>query len=561
MRGIRSIFSRVRFSLPWLMLLPLLAARGATLTLNFYDATGAALSFSQVQALQTGTQSGAYPADAFLDPVTLRLISALPMSNASGFTFNLPSGQPAAFAINWPTAQGYGLLILDNGGAGFTSTATINFTYQAAKDLRHKLDAALATRTDYKWSTNFTAVYKTATNCLATADLSSVDSVKGAQGQLALEQLVVAYDTLLREYGPVYAQAHQTKTTPWLGFTMEDVSNYKTDLDKLASIAGPYAWLRIVFQPGDAPSVYTAAVSYAKSKGIKVMGLCVDSSSDTTYTRAQYLARYQTFIAAFPNIDCWEVGNEVNGGWSSSDIAGRVADVAAYCKAQGKKTYLTLFWQINTSDTTFALFNWVSNNLPATVRSNLDYVGLSQYQEQAPVGAAFDQVMRRLQVEFPNQQIGLGELGYWISGQQYWWAYNSNVTTAKDTVLKQYYNAVLGYAGANGGCFWWNFSSSGPDYDFDAAMTNTVTTLKNILITPSASVIPTPVSLSIAPANGLIKVSWPVSSTPWVLSSSPVGGVPQWTPVPASQYQTNGAQVSFSALPASGSFLFRLSAP
>lgn len=532
------------------------AVTGGSLTFKFYDAAGNALSFAQVQALQTGPMAGAYPADAFLDPATLRLVSGTPMTGAGGFTFALPA-QPVSFAINWPTqAKGYGLVILDNGGAGFTNAATVNFTYQAAKDIRRRLDAALAARPDYSRSTNFNAAYSAASNCIAIADASALDSVRGAQGQLALEQLVCAYDLLLKEYGPIYARAHKSATAPWLGVTLEDVTNYKTDLDKLAAMAGNFAWARIVFQPGDAPSVYTAAVSYAKSKGVKVMGLCVDSSSDTTYTRAQYLQRYKDFIAAFPNIDAWEVGNEVNGGWLSADIAGRVADVAAYCKTQNKKTYLTLFWQLNTSDTTFALFNWINANLPATVRSNLDYVGLSQYQEQAPLGVAFDQLMRRMQSEFPSQQIGMGELGYWITGQQYWWIGNTNVTAAKDCILDQNYRAALGYAGANGGCFWWNFASGAPDYDFDATMTNAITTLKNSLLLPPAA------AITIKPAPGVVNISWPNTTPAWLLDRAPLGSnPPQWTQVPTNQYQPTATNVFFSANPAGGSFIFRLRQP
>ena len=471
-----------------------LSARGATLTLSFYDTNGAALSFAQVQATQIGTGTGAYAADAFLHPQTLKLIKPTPMTDAGGFTFSIPSGQTVAFAINWPTAtQGYGLVILDNGGSGYSSSATINFTYQAAKDTKARLDAAVAARAGFVGSAAFNTAYNTASNQLYTADHSADDAVKGAQGQLALNQLVVAYDLLLKEYGPVYARANHSTTVPWLGFTIEDLSYYTADLDKLAAMAGPYAWVRFVMQPGTTPATYSAAINYAKSKGIKVLGLPVDSSADTGYTRTQYFQRYTNFITSLPAVDVWEVGNEVNGGWSSADIAARVADVAAYCKSQNKKTYLTLFWQINTASPTFAMFNWIATNLPASVRSNLDCVGFSQYQEQAPMGAAFDAVMRRMQVEFPQQQIGIAELGYWIAGQRYWWAYNTNVTTAKHTILDQYYRSALGYAGSHGACFWWNFAAGGSEYDFDAAMTNSIQNLKTELLST-----PNPITINCA---------------------------------------------------------------
>jgi hypothetical protein len=517
-----------------------------------------------VQALQTGTEKGAYPADAFVNPANLQVITLNPMTSAGSFSFKLPSGQPAAFVINWPTAsRGYGLVVVDNGGSGFSATATVNFTYQAAKDILRKLNAALAARPDYVWSANFTALYSAATNCVAAADASSVDSVRGAQGQLALEQLAVAYDTLLKEYGPFYARSHQSTTMPWLGFTMEDVSNYQSDMNKLKAMAGPYAWVRIVFQKGTKPSDYTTAVAYAKSIGIKVMGLCVDSSDQSGYTRAQYLAFYQQFITAFPTIDCWEVGNEVNGSWVTPVVGAEIADVAAYCKSLGKKTFLTLFWQINTDDNAHSLFNWIANatNLPASVRANIDYIGMSQYQEPAPMGTTFDQVMRLMQTNFPTQGIGLGELGYWISGQQYWWAYSGNVTTAKDDILAQYYDAVLGYQGAIGACFWWNFSSTGSDPDFDSSMSNSIDAL-NVYLQSSVVQTPPPPTLSIAAVKGGVNISWPVSATGYVLYSAPVGqNPPQWTLVPTIEYVIGDALVTFPAATSTGSYLFRLYHP
>ena len=465
------------------------AQAASTLTLNFYDTNGNQLTYDQVQSLQLGPQTDAYYADAFVNPVTLAQISVTPMSNAKSLTFPLPSIKPVAFAINWPTStQLYGLIILDNGGGGFSNTTTVNFTYQAALDIMRRLNAALAARADYTPSAAFAAAYNAASNCISIANANPADSsVQGAEGQMALDQLVVAYDLLLKEYGPVYSlnSIRAGKAPPLLAVTMESVSTYQTDMNKLAAMSGPFAWVRIVFQEGAAPSNYTAAVNYAKSLGIKILGQPVDSSADADYTDSQFMIRMNQFVTAFPNIDVWEIGNEVNGGWSSPSVAARTANVAAYFKALGHKTHLTLFWQLNTTLTTnYSLFNWISNNLPSSVRANLDYVGLSLYQEQAPIGAAFDQVMRRLQVEFPNKPIGLGELGYWEDDQQFWQAYSTNVTTARDIVLSQYYNASLGYANSFGGCYWWDFSISGYSPDFDTNMDLSINAINNYLCTP-----------------------------------------------------------------------------
>jgi hypothetical protein len=342
------------------------AQAGGTVTLLFFDRNGTALTPTLVRSLSNNGGAG-YNNDFLLNPANMRAISSGPLyTSGSNLAFNIPS-QAVALAFNWPTLPGgYQLLILDNGGLGFSTGGTINFTYQAALDVKKKLDAAKSARPDYVPSTKFNTAYQAAASQLAAVDVYSPESAKGKAGQLALDQLAVAYDALLAEHGPVRAAANKATLTPWIGFTIDTVSNYQTNVDLAASLAAPYAWIRIVFDAGQGPSTYTSIVNYAKSKGVKVLGQPVDSTYDKGYTRAQYKQRFIDFITAFPQIDAWEVGNEVNGSWLSSDIALRIADAAAEVKtrAPGKPTFLTLFWQINTDSVPNSMFTWINANLP-----------------------------------------------------------------------------------------------------------------------------------------------------------------------------------------------------
>lgn len=505
------------------------AQAGGTVTLLFFDRNGVALTPAQVRSTSNNGGAG-YNNDFLLNPSNLRAITSGPLyTSGSNLAFNIPS-QPVALAFNWPTLPGgYQLLILDNGGAGFTTAATINFTYQAALDTRRRLDAARAARPDYVPSSAFTNAYQAAVAQLASVDVYSPESAKGKAGQLALDNLAVAYDALLAEHGPVYAAANKSTLVPWIGFTIDTVSNYQTNVDLAASLAGPYAWIRIVFDAGQGPSTYTSIVNYAKSRGVKVLGQPVDSTNDKGYTRAQYKQRFIDFITAFPQIDAWEVGNEVNGSWLSSDIALRIADAAAEVKtrAPGKPTFLTLFWQINTDSVANSMFTWVNANLPASTRSNIDVVTFSQYQEQAPLGVAFDQVMKTLRAEFPTQKIGLGELGYWIPGQQFWWAYNqTDSLAAKRAVAKQYYNAVLDYPGSIGGVFWWTFIA---DFKSDTAMQQIVTTLRDKLQSGS----PTPTPKPSPTATALPTPTATPTPTPSPTASPTPSPTPTATPTPS----------------------------
>ena len=465
------------------ILLQIVPMGPGTVTVLFYDRNGAALTASQIRSTSNNGTIG-YDNDALVDPVTMRAISSGPLFSSGNTLAFATTGIPVALAMNWPTVpHGYGLLVLDNGGAGFTSSGTINFTYEAAKDVKRRLDAALAARPNYLRSAQFQDTYNRAANRLSAIGVFTAEATKGKEGQLALDDLAVAYDLLLKEHGPQRAGREQSVRMPWIGFTIDTVSNYQANLDLAAKLGGPYAWIRVVFDYGQGPSTYASLINYAKTKGLKVLGQPVDSSYDRNYTRAQYKQRFTDFIAAFPQIDAWEVGNEVNGEWLSNEIAGKIADAAAEVKARapGKPTVLTLFWQLNTSSLVNSMFTWVQDKLPVSTRDLIDVVTVSQYQEQAPMGVFFDQMMLRVQAEFPKAKIALGELGYWIPGQTYWWAYSQNDpnVTARHAVARQYYNAAFDFPNSVGGTFWWNFIS---EFRNDTVMQGIVAELRDKLI-------------------------------------------------------------------------------
>ncbi len=94
-----------------------------------------------------------------------------PLFTSSGtLALTVPS-QPVAFAFNWPTQpRGYSLVILDNGGSGFSGAATVNLTYQAALDEKRRLDSTLAARPDYQPSSDFQAACNAAVMHVNTAN-------------------------------------------------------------------------------------------------------------------------------------------------------------------------------------------------------------------------------------------------------------------------------------------------------------------------------------------------------------------------------------------------------
>ncbi|WP_189046575.1 hypothetical protein [Aliidongia dinghuensis] len=396
--------------------------------------------------------------DALVNPTNLQDLEETPLYDTNqGLAFDTIS-EPAALSLNWPTTRGYSTLIVDNGGKGFSNGGTVNFTYQAALDSSRRLVAALAARPTYQPSAAFKTAYSAMSADLQQATASSAQSTRGKYGQLALDQAHIANDLMLSEYG----HAMTGRSATWLGTTFDTTDNVSTTVSN-ATVATPHGWVRMVFDPSAQPSDYTEAVNAAHAAGLKVLGQPIDSSEAASFSQSAYVARFQTYIQAFPNMDAWEIGNEVNGSWLGSGMGQKIAATASYVAAAAPKAQrvLTLYWQIGTDAPEWSTFNWARANLPASTRNLINVVLLSTYVEDAPMGLAFDQIMNELHTEFPNQKIGLGELGYWSPDtSQAWWAISPNnpTTSTRRAVANQYYSASLGYSFGVGGGFWWYFA-------------------------------------------------------------------------------------------------------
>ncbi|MBG0823903.1 hypothetical protein HS048_24595 [Planomonospora sp. ID91781] len=458
--------------------------------LKFYDAAGKGTELTGEAVKKVMHGSGGSDSDALLDPATLEVVREWPLY-AEGppgrWRFDVP-GRAVAFAVNWPTSRGYSTVVVDNGGTGFTGRGTVVFNLQAALDARRRLDAALAVRGGYRRSAEFERAYAAAAAELDRARAAASDAERGRYGQRALDALHTANDLMLSEYGPASAAARGAET--WTGLTVTEVAGHRGRPELARWLTGPDGWVRIVFEPdedrGD-PEHYRAAVQAARAAGLRVLGQPLDSAFARENTRAAYLARMKAYVDAYPEIEAWEVGNEVNGCWvdggcrgqrpvaDDDRITNKVADAAAYVRAARPqaKVVVTLYWQLGTDAARWSVFTWARENLPASVRKDVDVVALSVYAEDAPLGLAFDQVMNALHAEFPEQKVALGELGYWSADTtKAYWAFDAADTAAARRALAgHYYAAALGYEWSLGGGFWWYFVQEVPG---DAGLQNAI---------------------------------------------------------------------------------------
>jgi len=457
-------------------------AAGEVLVL-FYDRDGGVLTPTEMRATSNNGEAG-YDNDYLVDPTTLQAIQRGPLVEdpGQGFTFSVQDS-PVALALNWPTSPlGYGMVIVDNNGAGYSGGETINFSYQAAYDIRRRLASALAARPDYVPSAKFNDAYTQAQAILDAIPIRATEPVKGRAGQLALDLFAVAYDTLLAEHGPQRAIAQASAGLPWLGANIESTSNYPAVLDLAASLTQPYGWVRLVFPASAHPADWAPLVAYAKSKGLKILGQPVRAEDEPLLTQEQYRQRFRDFVAAFPQIDAWEAGDQANGAWHSTGMAEKLADAVAEIEALAPErlVVLNLLHQINTEAPEFSMFTWIAANLSPALRAKFDLVLVSLYPGQSPAGMFYDQLMETTRAAFPGKKIGLGEVGYGEPGEQLWWCYDESdpAGEGRRAVVAQYYPAMFDFTGSIGGGFWWNFAG---EFPADSALQATLSGLRDRL--------------------------------------------------------------------------------
>lgn len=436
-----------------------------TVQLRFFDRRGHEISGAGAMSRMSNGSAG-WANDALIDPTFLYDVEAHPLStdDTGHLSFTVPD-RPVALAVNWPTTRGYSLMIVDNGGAGFTHGGVVNFTYRAAIDAKRTLDQELAARPAFRRSAAFVEAYAAAASDIDSANASSERSVRGRYGSFALDHLAVANDLLLADYGTQFAQT-TASITPWLGVTVDTIDHYRSSLDLASGLTDPLGWVRIVMDPGIDFSAYAPAVRRAHLSGLKVMGQPIDSYYAKDFPGQDYLHRIQRAVTALPAVDAWEIGNEVNGGWLGPDMGDRVDQAATWLHARHpeKTVVVTLYWQIGTDEPQWSTFDWIRDELKASTIRDTDVFLLSTWVEDAPLGLAFDRVFRALHDALSGSTVGIGELGYWgqTTSRAWWYGARRDTTSGRRIVLDQLYRASLGYSWSVGGVFWWYFAEDMP---------------------------------------------------------------------------------------------------
>jgi hypothetical protein len=254
---------------------------------------------------------------------------------------------------------------------------------------------------------------------------------------------------------------------------------------------------RIVYAPGNKSGYFTASSYLDATTQIRavgpVLGQPVDSFYMKCFTPAEYLNRFKNYVSTLGKVvDIWEVGNEINGEWlfgttdecspqatvkttSQVDVVTKMTDTYDYLKSQGKVAELTLYYNTPCArPAANEMFTWVSDHVPARMKTGLDYVLVSYYELDCNgIRPDWQQVFSQLAVLFPNAKLGFSEFG-WSDSKP------ADESVIKDLISRTYavHPNVPNWVG---GGFYWEFAIDMVPFDpASGSLWNTIdTALKN----------------------------------------------------------------------------------
>ena len=195
---------------------------------------------------------------------------------------------------------------------------------------------------------------------------------------------------------------------------------------------------------------------------------------DSSYAAATSLTTYEqitsNFLAAFPDLDLWEVGNELNGEWlggtpyvGSGAATGLDNPVVAKAyaawqlvAAAGKESALTLYYEPPETVTSgYDMVPWTEANFASLpdMASGLSKVLVSYYETDndniRPTLAEWTTLFQSLATIFPNASLGFGEVGMDKPA-------TSATLSQAESIMTYYYTLRPGVPSWWGGYFWWN---------------------------------------------------------------------------------------------------------
>ena len=246
---------------------------------------------------------------------------------------------------------------------------------------------------------------------------------------------------------PVTASPRGRVPAPIQGVTIDGIDRLDTIVEALARLALKPT-TRIVFD-STMPAAHYRDAARAIHAVSHVMGEILDSQFVRDVSVPAYLARTREYLDTLgDSVDLWEIGNEVNGEWlgAPQDVVAKIAGAYDLVRARGRPTVLTLHYNVGCgAPAANEVFRWVEQLLPERLRTGLDYVLLSYYEDDCGGRQPnWPPVFTRLGRLFPNSLLGFAEVG-------------TTDPARKRRMLQRYYTMRAPSPRFVGGYFWWYF--------------------------------------------------------------------------------------------------------
>lgn len=231
------------------------------------------------------------------------------------------------------------------------------------------------------------------------------------------------------------------------GVTVDNISNLSAITTSLQRLPKKMT-TRVVFDEWMPATYYSTAVQSIHQVSY-VMGEILDSWCFSQYNLTQYINRVNEYINTLgDNVDIWEFGNEINGEWlgNTNDVIQKIASAYNILKSNNKVTALTFYYNYECwENPQNEMFYWIQNYLPAYMRTGIDYIWVSYYEDDCNnYQPNWQKVFDSLKVIFPDSKIGIGECG-------------TTKVNKKEQYMRRYYTMKVTTKNYVGGYFWWYY--------------------------------------------------------------------------------------------------------
>lgn len=238
------------------------------------------------------------------------------------------------------------------------------------------------------------------------------------------------------------------------GLTLNNIASIDEAVTTISALPGKPA-VRVVFDEGQDPSYYTAALGKLQGKAV-ILGEILDSFYVKDVSVAEYNSRAQAYVQSLGGVvDYWEIGNEINGEWlgSTPDVVAKLNGAHDIVKQAGYKTAITTYYNQDCwADKANEMLPWVKNNINASVSQATDLLLVSYYEDDCNNLVMNESdwipVFDALHQQFPNAQLGFGEVGIpkpVTSGTQ----------SHAEEIMRRYFTMNITTPNYIGGYYWW----------------------------------------------------------------------------------------------------------